>query len=178
MQEHGGVYWPVTFTSRTLNANELNYGIVDTEALVLPRILDVYYTQFATRSIKVLSRFPTLAWLLKSNGLGGRLGRWAALLSGQTLEITKCSKGAEEILGAAAASITPRAEVDDALSAIAQKKQPPKMIAMIPPTIDPEGNLLVARFDGFARVKREVARTYGNFPSGRSLKRYPNPCRT
>ncbi|OWY93943.1 reverse transcriptase [Phytophthora megakarya] len=37
MQEHGGVYWPVTFTSRTLKINELNYGIVDKEVLALLR---------------------------------------------------------------------------------------------------------------------------------------------
>ncbi|OWZ13092.1 reverse transcriptase [Phytophthora megakarya] len=153
MQKHGGVYWPVTFTSRTLKANELNYGIVDKEVLAFLRTLDVCYSQLVTRSIKVLSRFSTLAWLLKSSGLDGRLGRWAALLSGWTLEITKCSKGEEEILGAIAASITPPAEVDEALMAIAPKKQPRKMIAMTPPNVEPEESLLVASFDGSARVK-------------------------
>ncbi|OWZ05762.1 reverse transcriptase [Phytophthora megakarya] len=73
---------PVTSTSRTLKANELNYGVVDKEVLALLRILDVCYSQLVTRSIKVLSRFLTLTWLLKSNGFDGRLGRWAALLSG------------------------------------------------------------------------------------------------
>ncbi|OWY97840.1 reverse transcriptase, partial [Phytophthora megakarya] len=53
MKEHERGYHPVTLTSRTLKANELNYGVVDKE---------------------VLSRFSTLAWLLKSNGFDGRLG--------------------------------------------------------------------------------------------------------
>ncbi|OWZ09980.1 LOW QUALITY PROTEIN: reverse transcriptase [Phytophthora megakarya] len=121
MQEHEGVYHPGTFTSRTLKANELNYGVVDKELLAL-------------LSIKVLSRFSTLAWLLKSNGFDDRLGRWAALLSGWTLEVTKCVKDEEEIIGTIAASITPRADVDEALVAIAPKKQPRKMITMPPPT--------------------------------------------
>ncbi|OWY90513.1 reverse transcriptase [Phytophthora megakarya] len=139
MQEHEGVYHPVTFTSRTLKANELNYGVVDKEVLALLRILDVCYSQLVTRSIKVLSRFSTLAWLLKSNGFNGRLGRWAALLSGWTLEVIKCVKGEDEILGTITASITPRADVDEALVAIAPKKQPRKMITMPSPTIEPEG---------------------------------------
>ncbi|OWZ06171.1 reverse transcriptase, partial [Phytophthora megakarya] len=149
--EHGRVYWPVTFTSGTLKANELNYGIADKEVLALLRMLDVCYSQLVTRSSKVLSRFSTLAWLLKSNGLDGRLGRWTALLSGWMLEITKCAKGEEEILGAIAADITPRAEVDEVLIAIASKKQPRKMIAMIPPTVESEENLLATNFDGSAR---------------------------
>ncbi|OWY96404.1 reverse transcriptase [Phytophthora megakarya] len=153
MQEHEGVYHPVTFTSRTLKANELNNGVVDKEVLALLR-MDVCYSQLVTRSIKVLSRFSTLAWLLKSNGFDGRLGRWAVLLSGWTLEVTKCVKGEGEILGTIAASITPRAEVDEALVAIAPKTQARKMITMPPPTIEPDENFLVMSFDGSARVKR------------------------
>ncbi|POM65029.1 LOW QUALITY PROTEIN: Reverse transcriptase [Phytophthora palmivora] len=99
MQEHDGVYWPVTFTSRTLKPNEINYGMVDKEVLALLRMLDVCYTQLVTRPIKVLSRYSTLAWLLNSTGFDGRLGKWAALLSGWTLEVTRCTKGEEEILG-------------------------------------------------------------------------------
>ncbi|OWZ12467.1 LOW QUALITY PROTEIN: reverse transcriptase [Phytophthora megakarya] len=109
--EHEGVYHPVTFTSRTLKANELNYGVVDKEVLALLRIRLLL---LVTRSIKVLSRFSTLAWLLKSNGFDGRLGRWTALLSGWTLEVTKCVKREDEILGTIAASITPRVDVDKA----------------------------------------------------------------
>ncbi|KAE8997397.1 hypothetical protein PR003_g18937 [Phytophthora rubi] len=45
MQDHDGVYPPVTFTSRTLKPNEINYGIVDKEVLALLRVLDVCYTQ-------------------------------------------------------------------------------------------------------------------------------------
>ncbi|OWZ17961.1 reverse transcriptase [Phytophthora megakarya] len=150
----GGRDNPSGCRTRTLKANELNYGIVDKEGLDLFRMLDVCYSQLVTRSIKVLSRFSTLARLLKSNGLDGRLGRWAALLSDWTLEITKCSKGEDEIVGTIAASITPRAEVDEALITIAPKKQLRKMIAMIPPTVEPEESLLVESFDGSGRVKR------------------------
>ncbi|POM58039.1 LOW QUALITY PROTEIN: Reverse transcriptase [Phytophthora palmivora] len=159
IQEHDGVYWPVTFTSRTLKPNEINNGIVDKEVLALLRILDVCYTQLVTRPIKVLSRHSTLAWLLNSPGFDGRLGKWAALLSGWTLEITKCSKGEEEILGAIAASITPRAEVDEALIAIAPKKQPRQTITMSLPTVESNESLLVLSFDGSARVKRNGGHT-------------------
>ncbi|KAE8975132.1 hypothetical protein PR002_g25686 [Phytophthora rubi] len=60
MQEHDGVYWPVTFTSRTLKSNKINYGIVDKEVLALLRILEVCYTLLETRTIKVLTRYSTL----------------------------------------------------------------------------------------------------------------------
>ncbi|OWY97374.1 reverse transcriptase [Phytophthora megakarya] len=137
MQEHEGACHPVTFTSRTLKANELNYRVVDKEVLALLRILDVCYSQLVTRSIKVLSRFSTLAWMLKSNG------RWATPLSGWTLGITKCVKGEEESLGIIAASITPRPDVDAALVAIAPKKEPRKMITVSPPTIEQDEDILV-----------------------------------
>ncbi|POM79801.1 Reverse transcriptase, partial [Phytophthora palmivora] len=155
MQEYDGVYWPVTFTSRTLKSNEINYGMVDKEVLALLRILDICYTQLVTRPIKVLSRYSTLAWLLNSSGFDGRLGKWAALLSCWTLEITKCARGEEEILGAIATSITPRDEVDEALVAIAPRKQPRKNLSTPLPTIGPEEALLVASFDGSARTKRK-----------------------
>uniref|UniRef100_H3H554 Uncharacterized protein n=1 Tax=Phytophthora ramorum TaxID=164328 RepID=H3H554_PHYRM len=156
VQEHEGTYWPVIFTSRTLKSNELNYGMVDKEVLALLRILDVCYTTLTNRSIKVLSRYSTLAWLLKSTGFQGRLGRWAALLSEWTMEIRKCTKGEDEILGAIAASITPRSKVDDALIAIAPVKEPKQTIAKLPPTVGLDERLLVVSFDGSARVKRSA----------------------
>ncbi|KAE8982055.1 hypothetical protein PR002_g23640 [Phytophthora rubi] len=154
MQDHKGVYQPVTFTSRTLKPNEINYGVVDKEVLALLRILDVCYTQLVTRSIKVSTRHSTLAWLVNSSGRHGRLGRWAALLSGWTLEIVKCTKGEDEILGVMAASITPREEVDAILTTIAPRKQPRQAITMLPPTVELDEKLLVVSFDGSARVKR------------------------
>ena len=81
LQEHEGVYWPIAFSSRTLKPNEVNYGMVEKEVLALLRILDVCYTMLVSREITVLTRYSTLAWLLQSSGLNGRLGRWAALLS-------------------------------------------------------------------------------------------------
>ncbi|GMG14526.1 unnamed protein product [Phytophthora fragariaefolia] len=115
---------PVTFTRRTLKPNEINYGIVDKEVLALLRMLDVCYTQLVTRSIKVLTRHSTLTWMLNSSGLQGRLGKWTALLSNWTLEIVKCTKGEDEILGVIAASITPREDMDTILTSIAPRKQP------------------------------------------------------
>ncbi|KAE9351975.1 hypothetical protein PR003_g4612, partial [Phytophthora rubi] len=135
MQEHDDMFHPVMFASRTLKSNELNYGIVEKE-------------------IKVLARYSTLAWLFRSSGLQGRLGQWAALLSPWTLEIVKCTKGEDEILGAIAATITPRAEVDQALIAIAPRKEPRRKIQAPIPTVYPGESLWVVSFDGSARVKR------------------------
>ncbi|POM68506.1 LOW QUALITY PROTEIN: Reverse transcriptase [Phytophthora palmivora] len=139
---------------RTLKPDEINYGMVDKEVLALLRIVDICHTQLVTRSIKVLTRHSTLAWLLHSSGLQGRLGRWTALLSSWTLEIVKCTKGEDEILGVIAASITPRKEVDSILISIAPRKQPRQVISMHPPTVEPGERLLVVSFDGSARVKR------------------------
>ncbi|OWY96035.1 reverse transcriptase, partial [Phytophthora megakarya] len=70
------------------------------------------------------------------------------------LEITKCAKGEDEILGAIAASITPRAKMDDALTEIAPRKEPKRRIQAPIPTVDREEELWVVSFDGSARVKR------------------------
>ena len=47
----------------------------------------------------------------------------------------KCEKGEDEILGTLAASITPREEVDEALTAISPKKKTRQNISMPPPTV-------------------------------------------
>jgi len=154
VQDHDGTYMPVMFASRTLKQNELNYGIVEKEVLALLRMLDLGYSMLVGRSIKVLARHSTLAWLFRAAGLQGRLGQWAALLSPWTLEITKCTKGEDEILGSLAASVTPRSVVDQALVAIAPRKEPRRAVETPIPTVRSEEELLVVSFDGSARVKR------------------------
>ncbi|GMF19284.1 unnamed protein product [Phytophthora fragariaefolia] len=100
------------------------------------------------------NRHSTSAWMLNSSGLQGRLGRLATLLSNWTLEIVKCTKGEDEILGVIAASITPLENVDSILTSIAPRKQPRQVISMPPPTVESDKELLVVSFDGSARVKR------------------------
>ena len=129
--------------------------MVEKEVLALLRMLDICYTMLVSREITVLTRYSTLAWLLQSSGLNGRLGRWAALLSNWTLEIWRSEKGEDEVLGMLAASITPRDEVDEVLMTIAPRKQPRQTISMPPPTVGVNETLLVASFDGSARVKRK-----------------------
>ncbi|CAI5722011.1 unnamed protein product [Peronospora effusa] len=96
-----------------------------------------------------------MAWLVQSSRLNGRLGRWDALLSTWTLEIKKCEKGEDEILGALAASVTPREEVDEVLIAIAPRKQPRQTLSIPPPTVEEDESLLVVSFYGSARTKRK-----------------------
>ena len=155
IQEYDGVYHPVTFTSRTLKPSELNYGTVEKEVLALLRVLDVCYTTLASREITVLTRHSTLAWLMQSRGLNGRLGRWAALLSKWTMEVKRCEKGDEEILGMLAASITPIEEVEEMLIAISPRKDCRLKVSMPPPTVEADEELLVASFDGSARIKKK-----------------------
>ncbi|POM62558.1 reverse transcriptase [Phytophthora palmivora] len=90
----------------------------------------------------------------RSAGLQGRLGRWASLLSLWTLEIVKCIKGEEEILGVIAACITPRSMVDEALIQISPKKEPRRKIQTPIPVIQADEELYVVSFDGSARVTR------------------------
>ncbi|OWZ17893.1 reverse transcriptase [Phytophthora megakarya] len=118
------IYHPVMFPSRTLKENELNNGITEKEMLALLRILD-----------------------LNNNAL------WAAVLSPWTLEITKCIKGEDEILGTLAASITSRSEVDKALVSIASKKEPRRKIQAPIPVIGRDEDLYAVSFDGSARDK-------------------------
>ncbi|OWZ09500.1 LOW QUALITY PROTEIN: reverse transcriptase [Phytophthora megakarya] len=122
-------------------SNELNYGIAEKEVLALLRILDLNYNALVGRPIHVLTRHSTLAWPFISKALQGRLDQWAAPLSPWTLEIIKCVKGKDEIkeedesLGALAARITPRSQVDKALISIAPKKEPRRKIQAPIPTI-------------------------------------------
>ncbi|OWZ08633.1 LOW QUALITY PROTEIN: reverse transcriptase [Phytophthora megakarya] len=124
------------------------------EVLALLRILDLYYNLLVRREIRVLTRHSTLAWLFKPTGLQGRLGQWSALPAPWTLEITKCTNGEDEILGAIAASITPRAKFDDARTEVAPWKEPKRRIQAPIPTVDRDEELWVISFDGSARVKR------------------------
>ncbi|POM67491.1 LOW QUALITY PROTEIN: Reverse transcriptase, partial [Phytophthora palmivora] len=154
VQEYDQIYYPITFASRTLKSNELNYSPVEKEVLALLRILDLGYNMLVGRRIRVLTRYSMLAWLFRSTGLQGRLGQWASLLSPWTLEIVKCVKGEEEILGVIAAIITPRSRVDEALIQISPKKEPRRKIQAPIPVIQAEEELYVVSFDGSARVKR------------------------
>ena len=85
VQEYERLFIPGTFTSRPLKPNEINYGLEDKEVLALLRILDLCYASLVTRPINVLTRHSTLARLVRSPGLQGRLKNWAALLSQWTL---------------------------------------------------------------------------------------------
>ncbi|CAI5707719.1 unnamed protein product [Peronospora farinosa] len=154
VQNYDGLYMPVMFTSRTLKSNEVNYSTVEKEVLALLRILETCFTMLVTRPLKVLTRHSTLAWLVKSSGLQVRLGNWAALLSQWTLEIVKCKKGEDQVLGALAASITPRKNVDSILSSIAPKKQSRQVADLPTPTVELNEELYVMSFDGSARVKQ------------------------
>ncbi|GMF52782.1 unnamed protein product [Phytophthora fragariaefolia] len=102
------------------------------------------------RQIQVLTKHSTLAWLFRSMGPQGRLDQCAALLSPWILEIAKCKKGEDEILGVVAA----RSEVDLDLVAIAPKKEPRHQIQTSIPNVLPDERLYAASFDGSARVKR------------------------
>ena len=75
LQYYDSVYWPVTFVSRTLQSNEINYCMVEKEVLALLKILDVCYVMLVSREIKVLTRCSTCVLLVQSSGLNGRLER-------------------------------------------------------------------------------------------------------
>ncbi|OWZ09853.1 LOW QUALITY PROTEIN: reverse transcriptase [Phytophthora megakarya] len=154
MQEYDKIYYPVMFARRTLKSNEPNYGIAEKEVLALLRILDLNYNALVGRPIRMLTRHSTLAWLFRSTALQGRLGQWAALLSPWTLEITKCVKGEDEILGELVGSTVPRSHADKTLISIAPKKEPRRKIQAPIHTIGSNEDLYVVSFDGSARVKR------------------------
>ncbi|OWY93207.1 LOW QUALITY PROTEIN: reverse transcriptase [Phytophthora megakarya] len=149
-QDHDGVYLPVKFTSRTLKPNELNYSIAEKEILALLRVLNECHNMLAGRTIRVLTRHTTLGWLFRSKGTTFAMGS-----SPWRLAILRSVKGEEEILGALAASITPRAYVDAALEEIAPRKRPSRTAPIPVPKIGPTESLHVISFDGSARVKRE-----------------------
>ena len=152
---HDGVNLPVMFTSRAFNPNEVYNGAVEKEVLALLQMLDICYTLSDSRDFEVLTRYSTLAWLMHSSGLNRRLGRWAALLSTWTLEISRCNKGEDEILGTLAACITPRKDMDEMLITIEPRKQPRQTISTPIPTIRRGEVLLVVSFDGSTRIKEK-----------------------
>ena len=92
---------------------------------------------------------------MQSLGLNGRLGRWAALLSPWTLEISRYNKGENDIFGTLAASITAWEEVNEMLITITPRKQPRQTISIPPPTVRHGEVLLAVSFDGSASVKKK-----------------------
>ena len=76
------------------------------------------------------------------------------MLSNWTMEVKKCERGEEEILGMLAASITPREEVEEMLIAISPRKDCRLKISTPPPTVEADEKLLFASFDGPARIKK------------------------
>ena len=74
----------MTFTSRTLKPNEINYGMVEKKVLTLLRIVGICYSMLVSQEDKGFTRCSTLAWLVQSSDLNNMLGRWAALLSNWT----------------------------------------------------------------------------------------------
>ena len=77
------------------------------------------------------------------------------MLLKSSLENSQSEKGEVNLLGMLAASITPRKEEGEVLIAIASRKQPIQTISMPPHTVGVKENLLVASFNGSARVKRK-----------------------
>ena len=75
LQEYDGIFWPVTFSSRTPKSNEVNHIMVEKEVLALLRILDICYTMLVSRETMVFTRYSTSAWLLQSSSLNGRIWR-------------------------------------------------------------------------------------------------------
>ncbi|OWZ00168.1 reverse transcriptase [Phytophthora megakarya] len=141
MQEYDKIYYRVMFASHTLKSNEPTYDIAEKGVLALLRILDLNYNALVGHPIRVVTRHFILARLFISTALQGRLGQWAALLSPWTLETSKCVKGEDKILGALAAGITPRAQVDKALISIAPKKEQRRKIQAPKPTIECDKDL-------------------------------------
>ena len=41
LQKHEGVYWTITYSSRALKPNEVNYGMEEKEVLALLRMIDI-----------------------------------------------------------------------------------------------------------------------------------------
>ncbi|GMF29744.1 unnamed protein product [Phytophthora lilii] len=153
MQEHDGVCMPVTFTSRTLKPNELNYcregsagAPSNLECLLYAARDEIDQGLDATLNIGVADALTRPS---------RPAGNWAALLSPWTLELVKYTRGEDEILGTIAASITPRENVDSILSSIAPKKRPREAVTVFPPTVEADEELLVVSFDGSAHVKRD-----------------------
>ena len=77
------------------------------------------------------------------------------MLSNCTVEVKKCQRGEDEILGMLAASITPRKEMEEMLIAISPRKDCRLKIPMPPPTVEVDEKLLVASFDGSTRIKNK-----------------------
>ena len=75
------------------------------------------------------------------------------------MEVKKCERGEEEILGMLAASINSRDEIEEMLIAISPRKDCRLKISTPPPTVEADEELLVASFDGSARIKRKEGRT-------------------
>ncbi|ETP01115.1 hypothetical protein F441_21604 [Phytophthora nicotianae CJ01A1] len=80
MQEHEGKLHPIRFLGRVLKDSEMNYHPAEKEVLALLLLLKTCYTQLAGKTLRVYTRFSTLAWVHKSKSLLGRAVQFAVLL--------------------------------------------------------------------------------------------------
>ncbi|OWY92660.1 reverse transcriptase, partial [Phytophthora megakarya] len=133
MEEYDQIYYPVTFASRTLKSNELNYGIAEKE---IPGSQLQYVGRTSDPCVN-----PTLniGVALQIHGLTRTFRTMGGSVVGHLRSPT---------------SITPRSEVDKALISIAPKKEPRRKIQAPIPTIGRDEELYVVSFDGLARAKR------------------------
>ena len=77
------------------------------------------------------------------------------MLSNWTMEVKKCEREEEEILGMLAASITPREEMEEMLIVISPPKDCRLKISTPPPSVEADKELIVASFDGSATIKKK-----------------------
>ena len=100
------IWWRVLasyFSSRTMKVNELNYRTVENKCwrcFVSWTCVTLCWSQVTLRYWYDIQRWHGWSW-----GLNVRLVRWAALLSNWSMEVKKCEKAEDEILGALATSI-------------------------------------------------------------------------
>ena len=90
---------PVTFTNRTLKANELNYSTVETEVPVSLRILKIFFTMLVNLPLKVLTRHSTLVWVRKLCRFAGAVGKLVRSLIVVDFENREGKKGEDKCWG-------------------------------------------------------------------------------
>lgn len=96
-QEIDGVFKPIMFMSRKLNAAERNYSVIELECLAIKWSINYCHEYLYGSHFSIRSDHAPLQWLTQNKDKSSRLMRWALSLQGYNFSI-EYIKGSENFL--------------------------------------------------------------------------------
>ncbi|OWY96055.1 hypothetical protein PHMEG_00033776 [Phytophthora megakarya] len=112
-QEYGEMIYPVRFTGRVLQDQELRYYQAEKKIVGLLSVLRVFYLMLVGNArLKVYTCYLVLRWLFKYKFLEGRCEKWTARLAPWSLKVHNIQNDEDGLASILGAGITLRDKLD------------------------------------------------------------------